>query len=474
MATIAEEINDLKSRVNSAYDACELKGATIPQDKTTWNLSSTIESIPSGAEMQTFYGVPISAFFPVRLSTGYWTNPSKETQYSLHISADTDGRLNFRNDAGTYLIFKRLLGNPGSSTDVYVTTPISSVIWEPTQMYVKSSFEDDYRYYSDIIDNMFFGMHYKYVSFPLLSNGINASTPGIVTVKDDLNNTFSYAKIDKLDLPLYRGGTNFKFTGSDIGELYAPNLSSFGNGFMKDNVNLSSCTICRNVRLANVNSCFENCQKLSSFPLDSIETTTSSDVFQSNFMAKGMTSLSDVNLSVILRANKQSYSMKGAFQDCTSLSSAVIQFENTAEPILCCSSGTQSLSGMFYGCSSLQRAEIRGITHFGAGVGSNFAIGMKDAMRGTASDSQLWMQDVEVITGSNGTNINFQKFQNLGCKDLYFPKVSDIRNRYVFGGIGAKTTGIHFAAEHKDALTATAGYQYKWTAPDTCTIYFDL
>lgn len=40
--TIAEEINDLKSRVSSAYDACVEKGATIPQDKTTWNLSSTI------------------------------------------------------------------------------------------------------------------------------------------------------------------------------------------------------------------------------------------------------------------------------------------------------------------------------------------------------------------------------------------------------------------------------------------------
>ena len=197
----------------------------------------------------------------------------------MHISADANGRLNFRNDAGTYLIFKRFLGNPGSSTDVYVTTPISSVIWEPTQMYVKSSFEDDYRDYSDIIDNMFFGMHYKYVSFPTLSNGINASTPGIITVKEDLNNTFSYAKIDKLDLPLYRGGTNFKFTGSDIAELYAPNLSSFDDGFMRDNVNLSSCTICRNVRLATVNYCFENCKSLSSFPLDSIETTTSSLAF---------------------------------------------------------------------------------------------------------------------------------------------------------------------------------------------------
>lgn len=46
--TIAEEINDLKGRVSAAYDACEAKGAEMPEDKTTWNLSSTIESIPAG------------------------------------------------------------------------------------------------------------------------------------------------------------------------------------------------------------------------------------------------------------------------------------------------------------------------------------------------------------------------------------------------------------------------------------------
>ena len=286
-------------------------------------------------------------------------------------------------------MFKRLLGNPGSSTGVYVSTPISSVIWEPTEIYVKYNHNDKYRYYKKIIDNMFFGMHYKYVSFPTLSNGINAYTPGIMSTKDNLDTTFSYAKIDKLDLPLYQGGVNFKFTGSDIGELYAPKLSSFDDGFMKDNVNLSSCTIYRNVRIANVNSCFENCKSLSSFPLDSLGTkkTTTTLAFKSDFLAKGMTSLSYVNLSVSLEAKNQSYSMKGAFQDCTSLSSAVIQFENIVEPILCCSSGTQSLSGMFNGCSSLERVDIRGITHFGAVTGSNINIGMKDAMRGTASDS---------------------------------------------------------------------------------------
>lgn len=89
MATIAEEINDLKSRVSSAYDACEAKGATIPSEKTTWNLSSTIETIPSGgAEMPTFYGIPISTFLLQQDSNGKFKNPMDidPTRYCLHIT----------------------------------------------------------------------------------------------------------------------------------------------------------------------------------------------------------------------------------------------------------------------------------------------------------------------------------------------------------------------------------------------------
>ena len=47
--TIAEEINDLKSRVNSAYDACVEKGATIPAVKNTANLPECIRSISGGS-----------------------------------------------------------------------------------------------------------------------------------------------------------------------------------------------------------------------------------------------------------------------------------------------------------------------------------------------------------------------------------------------------------------------------------------
>ena len=47
--TIAEEINDLKSRVSSAYDACVEKGATIPAVKNTANLPECIRSISGGS-----------------------------------------------------------------------------------------------------------------------------------------------------------------------------------------------------------------------------------------------------------------------------------------------------------------------------------------------------------------------------------------------------------------------------------------
>ena len=53
MATIAEEINDLKSRVNSAYDACVEKGATIPTVKNTANLPECIRSISGGSPSPT-------------------------------------------------------------------------------------------------------------------------------------------------------------------------------------------------------------------------------------------------------------------------------------------------------------------------------------------------------------------------------------------------------------------------------------
>lgn len=46
--SIATAINDLSARIESAFSACQAKGATMPAQHTTFNLSSTINSIPTG------------------------------------------------------------------------------------------------------------------------------------------------------------------------------------------------------------------------------------------------------------------------------------------------------------------------------------------------------------------------------------------------------------------------------------------
>lgn len=48
MATIAEEISALRGRISAAYDVIDQKGGDVPEDRTSWNLSASIDSIRTG------------------------------------------------------------------------------------------------------------------------------------------------------------------------------------------------------------------------------------------------------------------------------------------------------------------------------------------------------------------------------------------------------------------------------------------
>lgn len=48
MATIAEEISALRQRISSAYDVIDQKGGDVPAERTSWNLSASIDSIRVG------------------------------------------------------------------------------------------------------------------------------------------------------------------------------------------------------------------------------------------------------------------------------------------------------------------------------------------------------------------------------------------------------------------------------------------
>ena len=48
MATIAEEISALRERISGAYAVINQKGGDVPFERTSWNLSASIESIRTG------------------------------------------------------------------------------------------------------------------------------------------------------------------------------------------------------------------------------------------------------------------------------------------------------------------------------------------------------------------------------------------------------------------------------------------
>lgn len=76
MATIAEEISALRERISSAYDVIDQKGGDVPFDRTSWNLSASIDSIPTGGPL------PSAARLEYLESTGtQWIDTGTSMKY---------------------------------------------------------------------------------------------------------------------------------------------------------------------------------------------------------------------------------------------------------------------------------------------------------------------------------------------------------------------------------------------------------
>ena len=55
--SIASAIRDLSARIDVAYDHIAAKGGTVPADTDSWNLSTAIDSIPTGADPEDINGI---------------------------------------------------------------------------------------------------------------------------------------------------------------------------------------------------------------------------------------------------------------------------------------------------------------------------------------------------------------------------------------------------------------------------------
>ena len=72
MATIAEEITALRQRISAAYDVIDQKGGDVPFDRTSWNLSASIDSIRTGGDPESTLGV--SSLYAVMPNEGTATS----------------------------------------------------------------------------------------------------------------------------------------------------------------------------------------------------------------------------------------------------------------------------------------------------------------------------------------------------------------------------------------------------------------
>lgn len=78
--SIAEQITRIKTNISNAYDKCEAKGATIPTDKNSDNLATTIDSITGGGA--TKYGITFDTIIGNTDENGTLLRPKTYPNYT--------------------------------------------------------------------------------------------------------------------------------------------------------------------------------------------------------------------------------------------------------------------------------------------------------------------------------------------------------------------------------------------------------
>lgn len=154
--------------------------------------------------------------------------------------------------------------------------------------------------------------------------------------------------------------------------------------------------------------------------------------------------------------------MSNLFYNCTGLTEVVIDTLTTITG--------SPMQNIFYGCSKLEKITFQDVT-------SMSSMGTVVIPSAGIQTKEIHMNSLTSIAGTaSGTTSNPCYWMTYGyCTKIYFPKVSNITNKFIFGAAtySNRVQEIHFAAENQAAIEATAGYATKWGATNA-TIYFDL
>ena len=204
---------------------------------------------------------------------------------------------------------------------------------------------------------------------------------------------------------------------------------------------------------------------------------------------------------------KNSYALQYAFNACAQLKSvafpklAIIQASSGMEstffgcsslltadfPLLETINTSSSCQYWFHNCTKLATINFPSLKTIGASTGKSANNRhLYYAFNGCNALTTIEFPELEAIY-CNGTGASYGSFAyNNKIQKLYFPKLHTISKASNYnasnGDLGSKNTfyncialkEIHFASANQTAIESSTGYEKKWGAPSSCTIYFDL
>lgn len=464
--SIATAISDLSSRIQDVYDVCESKGAILPDEKNTYNLSSTVDSLVTEK-----YGVTLHDLF------------GKEENYNDMIYL-------MPSDEKFGVDFNGVEGISGEYQLAYKfcsTSPISSINFPDLKHLGERTL------YYICYDNQ----NLSSINFPQLEDAESYSLQYAFR-----NSNVSSAYFPKLK-HIGQNGVQYSFYTTPIKHADFPLLSDIGERSLYNA--FYGCTSLTSFSLPNIKEiptyglyqAFKGCTSLSDISdftknVTSIsstgcystfaDTAISGEIIFDNllsvFSGAGQFMFEDTKITSVrfpkleyLEYNDTGYiewqkssPFEQMFSQCENLSS--ISFETLS------SVGKNAFQEFLPALKNLEKVEFPNLEKFtGIGVFRR-AFRSSQTPKLTSLTLPKWTGDIGAFASyiNNGGIFYYCD----GLSSIYLPSVTELNDAYAFQSC-SKLTEIHFASTNQSTVESSVGYSTLWgRGAGNATVYFDL
>ena len=432
--TIASEITRIKTNIENAYTALEAKGATIPSEKNSANLASTVNTITGGGSSNWLSYVALNNNFELINSPSYsgteYTFPDGVTSCGITtLMQEMEQKMQ---EMETEYQSKVAEINNSSLSEEEKEEQLNAleIEYEAIQGNITNSF--NFKFYTLTVLYMNRFNHSSIVTFN--SNELNDFVPGLLPFKVEY---VSLPNVTTAPLGISIAGKSIHIKELSAPALEEISLPNFFEGGSLEKLYLNPqgtwrsckfmCSGCTNLTEATVppipdmrstnnylTNLFENCTKLTDTCgiFSGITTIPSfvTDSYGLSYTFSGCTSLTSTGLDNVTSIG--SYGLSHTFSGCTSLTSTGL--DNVT------SIGNRGLYYTFEGCTSLTSTGLNSVTNI-----SDF--GLLYAFQDCTSLTSTGLDNLTSI-GTKSLNYAFR-----GCTSLTSTGLNSVTNISDFG-----------------------------------------